>query len=316
MENRPRKQEKCSPPSENTRTKPRGEETFRPARTALREGVRGKSRAINLVEEKIVSRLVFKMSTKQTANASLDYGPTGRFRTLVDKGESSSGHFFHCEDTLTGEMVFVEVLSKRFSQLVGKNNLVISLQHRNILDTKLVRGPHVLKAMTLWKPETRMLRITSVSDQNCLRDIISEHLALKPVLEKEESLFHVVWEEPYIAYLLKEILQGLAYLHSNHVIMNKMSSCYVLINSQGEVKLADHKMHDFLNTAGQWTTLLWTAPEVLRAMAYDSSADIWSVGVCAMELSQGRNPYDTNTNPLRILMKIISKQFLYIFCAQ
>ncbi|KAJ6574708.1 kinase-like domain-containing protein [Mycena capillaripes] len=53
-------------------------------------------------------------------------------------------------------------------------------------------------------------------------------------------------------------------------------------------------------------TPCWMAPEVIQARHYDSSADIWSFGITALELTQGRPPR-SRESPQRVLLKTIQE---------
>jgi len=88
------------------------------------------------------------------------------------------------------------------------------------------------------------------------------------------------------AYVAKEMLLGIEYLHGLGFVHRDLKSSNVMLSITGEVKLVDFGLATDLSS-GPVTKILgsafWIPPEMILLQPHSFPADIWSFGVCMLE---------------------------------
>jgi len=141
--------------------------------------------------------------------------------------------------------------------------------------------------------------------------VVMEFMGGGCLTEVLEQFDFVQMSEDQIAYVCRDTLIGLAYIHSLHRIHRDIKSDNILLGTDGSVKLADFgyaaqltKQKDKRNTIVG--TPYWMAPELIRGQNYNIRVDVWSLGIMAMECAEGNPPY-MEFPPLRALFLITTK---------
>ena len=115
-------------------------------------------------------------------------------------------------------------------------------------------------------------------DGGCLTEVIYQYM--KKIDERISS------------FIMREILLGLDMLHRHKQIHRDLKSDNILVDKNGQVKVADFGFAIQLtkeqkNRKSVVGTPAWMAPELIKKENYTELVDVWSVGVIAVQLAEG-----------------------------
>ena len=215
-----------------------------------------------------------------------------RFELGSRIGRGQSGDVHRAVDRLTGDTVAVKLVD-----LEDAEDEVEDIQ-REIATLAQIDSPFVTKYLGSWLCEgsTRLAIAMEYMAGGSVADLVRD----RPLPEEA------------CAVVLRDLLMALAYLHGEGKIHRDVKAANVLLSAEGHVRLAD------FGVAGQMThtvggnkrktftgTPFWMAPEVIqqREEGYDSKADVWSLGITAIEMATGSPPY-SDMHPMRVLFFI------------
>jgi len=116
--------------------------------------------------------------------------------------------------------------------------------------------------------------------------------------------------EDEISAICAEVVKGLNYLHSHHIMHRDVKAGNVLLTTNGRAKLADFGVSAPLASTLQRIKSVtgspyWMAPEIISKSneGYDNKADIWSLGITAIEMAE-KEPPRFNIHFARVIFAI------------
>ncbi|KAL5759351.1 hypothetical protein ACOSQ2_018189 [Xanthoceras sorbifolium] len=229
-----------------------------------------------------------KISSSSIPDSVTREDPTTKYELLNELGKGSYGSVYKARDFRTSELVAIKVISltegeEGYEEIRGEIEMLQQCNH-----------PNVVRYLGSYQGEEYLWIVMEYCGGGSVADLMNV---------TEEAL-----EEYQIAYICREALKGLAYLHSIFKVHRDIKGGNILLTEQGEVKLGDFGVAAQLTrTMSKRNTFIgtphWMAPEVIQESRYDGKVDVWALGVSAIEMAEGLPPRST-VHPMRVLFMI------------
>jgi serine/threonine protein kinase len=212
------------------------------------------------------------------------------YKNLKLIGEGAAGEVYSAINKLNEKVAIkkMPINSENLKLLCTEINIMKESHHESIVS---YMDSFIFEGNFLWV-------VMEFMDGGCLTDVLEQFETVK-------------LSEGQISYVCFQSLKALSYIHANHRIHRDIKSDNILINTRGDVKLADFGYAAQLTQDKQKRntvvgTPYWMAPELIRGNEYGTKVDIWSLGIMLMEMLEGNPPY-MQFPPLRALFLITTK---------
>jgi serine/threonine-protein kinase OSR1/STK39 len=102
-------------------------------------------------------------------------------------------------------------------------------------------------------------------------------------------------DESAIATVMRACLEAIKALNANDLFHRDIKAANILLNTDGSIKLGDFGVSAIFKSFERKTSFVgsayWMAPEIIKHQSYDIKVDIWSIGITAIEMADGKPPF-------------------------
>ncbi|XP_026471784.1 STE20-related kinase adapter protein alpha-like [Ctenocephalides felis] len=167
----------------------------------------------------------------------------------------------------------------------------VNLIQQEIYITRQLQHPNILSYEISFVNDLNLYIVAPLMIYGSCRDVL--------------NFYNSGFPETAIAIILRDVINGLDYVHSKGFIHRGIRGSHMLINHLGTVLLSGLRGVGELIVHGKRQrvlhslppqakdTLNWLSPEVLEQnmLGYNEKSDIYSLAVCACELANGVEPF-------------------------
>ena len=224
------------------------------------------------------------ISNKLFINDISEYLPSKKYKILSKLGSGSFGKVYLAQNKFTKEKVALKQIKKSNKDLLSDGEIKDEIEILKALD-----HPDIVRIIESFNTKDSYVLVTEYCEGGELFDQVRNQLS-----------------ETQIAVIFKQLLSGLAYLHSHNIVHRDLKLENILIQETekskttgedlfnikiidfGTARIFDNKKRKPQSIVG---SSYYIAPEVLK-QKYNKECDLWSVGVILYMFIVGHAPFD------------------------
>ena len=222
--------------------------------------------------------------------------PEKKYKIKKLLGEGSFGRVFLAQNIITSELIAMKQIPKTSEDLLSDSEIINEIEILKNLD-----HPDIVRIMEFYNTEDNYY-------------IINEYCPGGELFEQINNQF----SETQIAVMFRQILSGLAYLHSKNIIHRDLKLENILIKEIEKsretkedlfvLKIIDFGTAKIFDKNKKIKTIVgssyYIAPEVINKK-YNRECDLWSAGVILYMFIVGHAPFDGKTD--KAIMEQVKK---------
>jgi len=253
-----------------------------------------------------LAALSFEGEHNSMASASLEGKTLGKYRILEALGRGGMARVYRAYHPQLDRYVAVKVLR---SDLMDDEVLGDAARDDETWQARFQREAQSVAAL-------RHANIVQVFDFDVQDDVYYMVMELLEgdTLKTRLNDYRVRGEQMgwgEIVRIMLDVLDGLAYAHSERMIHRDIKPANILLSRRGQAVLGDFGIAHIIGgtrytvSGALMGTLHYMAPEQGMQGLCDARSDIYSLGIVFYEMLTQRTPFDADT-PLAILMKHVN----------
>ncbi|XP_014211846.1 STE20-related kinase adapter protein alpha [Copidosoma floridanum] len=180
-----------------------------------------------------------------------------------------------------------------------------NLVEQEIVTTRQLQHPNVLPYLSAFVSGHDVYVTSPLMSYGSCSDLIREH-------------FQEGFPEIAVAFIIKDVLHGLDYIHKKGIIHRALKASHILISEHGQVCICGMRYSCKVMKSGKWqrtlyafpksstNNLKWLSPEILQQdlRGYNEKSDIYSLGITICELANGTIPFAGLPDTLMLTEKV------------